>query len=556
MKSFLLPLPLILALLCLGPGRTDAQAPRFEGRTSLRKVITGETFELSFTLYNAPVGHFSPPDLGNWKVQSGPNLGQGSQTVYINGQMNRQQWTEYRYVLQAPDRPGRYSIGSAKMAAKGQTLTSKPLEIEVVNAASPNPKAKREQDISLGNEVLLVAEPLSGNTFAGEQVLIDFRLYFRVPLQEFDVIALPDIYNANVVEVERFDPSLQDRVLNGKEYTTQVLRRLAVYPLAEGPLEIGPLRIRVGVPVNDPWSIFFSQVMPYELESAPVRLNIKPPPPLPPGANGGGVGDFRVSASVSPSELSTDDALELTLLVEGKGDLRTIRAPGLRLPPDAFEVFEPVVEDGPSNDQEGAPSGWKRFVWTILPKTADPAARIPFDFTYLDTRSRTYRRLDTVFTVRVQPGNPKKSGASQLDYARQDIRPYHAEGTLETPGGLFFSSWAYRLLWTVPLGILLIALLVRLRPHEKPLLAAIGADLPASARTAPGQPRHPLLRKALAAKTAGDADGFYRALYEWTLNEPEQPAAAPLRQTCEMVLFAGVRPGDLEKTWEQVPHGL
>jgi hypothetical protein len=330
-----------------------------------------------------------------------------------------------------------------------------------------------------------------------------------------------------------------------------------VYPLAEGPLEIGPLRIRVGVPVNDPWSIFFSQVMPYELESAPLRLNIQPPPPPPPGANGGGVGDFRVSASVAPTELSTDDALELTLLVEGKGDLRTIRAPELRLPPGAFEVFEPAVEDGPSNNQEGAPSGWKRFVWTILPKNADPATKIPFDFTYLDTRSRTYRRLDTVFTVRINAGSPQKSGASPLDYARQDIRPYHAEGSLETPGALFFSSWTYRLLWGLPLGILLMALAVRLRPDEKPLLASIGLDRTVSARTTsdqPGHPRHPLLRQALAAKAAGDALGFYRALYEWTLSEPELPVAAPLRQTCEMVLFAGVPPGDLEKTWQQVPR--
>ncbi len=557
MKKYALQLSLLFALLGFSAVDVAAQATRFEGRTSMRKVIAGETFELTFTLYNAEKGRFSPPDLDKWKVLEGPNQGQGSQTVYVNGRMNHQRWTEYSYVLRAPENPGKYTIAPAQMSVNGQNLATKPLEIEVVRPASPNPNAKREQDISLGNQVVLVAEPLTQNTLAGELVPVDFRLYYRVPLQEYDVVSLPDILNANVVEVEKFDPSLEDRMLNGLSYSTQVLRRLAVYPLSDGTLDIGPMLVRVHVPISDPWSIFFSQVMPYELESAPVRIRILPPPAPPTDANGGGVGDYRVYAAVDRTELSTDDALQLSLTVEGKGDLRTVNPPLLDLPAESFEVFEPTIEDGPSTYENGSPTGWKRFVWTILPRTAADPARIPVDFTWLDTRSRSYRRLDTVLQVRIVPGNRKSDATADLDYAHQDIRPYRAGGVLTADRTPFFSSWAYKCLWSLPFLLVLAALTRRFLPKKFLEIPAVRkADAPRENGAREHLPQDPLLLRAFEAKKAANAQEFYRALYEWTLSAGDgEKSVSDLRRHCERVLYAGVPPDDLEKVWKKVPTG-
>lgn len=535
-------------LLCGMVFSAAGQAPRFEAKVSDYTVTAGATLELTFTLSNAQPSNFGAPDLRAWRVEGGPNRTQGSQAVYANGKVIQKVWVSYGFVLRAPDRPGKYTIGAAQIQANGNPLSTQPLTIEVVQGRSQNTAPKQEQDIRLGNQILLRAEPLAQNTFAGEQLLVDFRLYYSLPLEQFDVLAMPEILNANVVEIENFDRSASERVWNGKRYTTQVLRRLAVYPLAEGPLEIGPLRIRVQVPVqsNDPWTVIFAHSMPYELESEPAKLNIMPPPPPPASLNGGGVGDYLVYAAVDKTALSTDDALLITLTIEGKGDLRTIKAPTLRISADSFEVFEPAVQDGPMSTEGGTPAGWKRFDWTILPKMPANPANIRLDFTWLDTRSRGYRNLDTSFVVQITQGNRRPGEAGTLDYARQDIRPYRTGARLEPFQALFFASPLYKLLWALPFASVLFALFWRLfykknKPQKGTATEGklVEQRLPAA------------LEEAQACKASGDAPGFYRAIYAWARQLPETEASQALRKDCELVLFAGLPAGDLEEIWQR-----
>ena len=73
-----------------------AQEIVFRSTLNKNKVVSGETFQISFTLENADGKNFTPPSFNDFYVVGGPN--QSTNMQFINGSMTRA--VSFSYFLQ------------------------------------------------------------------------------------------------------------------------------------------------------------------------------------------------------------------------------------------------------------------------------------------------------------------------------------------------------------------------------------------------------------------------------------------------------------------------
>ncbi|MBS0262466.1 MAG: BatD family protein [Planctomycetes bacterium] len=105
-----------------------------------------------------------------------------------------------------------------------------------------------------------------------------------------------------------------------------------------------------------------------------VELEVREVPEPRPATFCGGIGDYRVAASASPTELRVGDPLTLTLEFErtvGSGSLELIAAPDLTAIPAITDEFE-IVDRNPTGRVTGEV---KRFAYALRPKR--PGVAIP-----------------------------------------------------------------------------------------------------------------------------------------------------------------------------------
>ena len=85
----------------------------------------------------------------------------------------------YSYILQ-PKQIGTFTIGPAKLVIRGETYTTKPMEIEVVDG------------VNLGEErqknVFIKAELSTSEAYVGQQITLDYKVYTTVNIETYNVL--------------------------------------------------------------------------------------------------------------------------------------------------------------------------------------------------------------------------------------------------------------------------------------------------------------------------------------------------------------------------------
>ena len=312
----------------------------FEATTDTKQVPLGEVFEVKFTLKNAQGTGFSPPVFSDFAVVGGPNR-MNSMTL-VNGNATNSE--SYSYVLQAK-REGKYSIGSASVIVKGQTLNTTPLSIEVGKGKK---ETLSEVNGNSKGSVFIRAEVSSHEARVGQQIVLDYKLYTKVDLNGMNLLHEPNYDGFFHLEINDY-PHNENRVtINGKQYLTRILRRVALFVQKEGEFVIEPMTVQVGIikgknddPFSDP---FFSSIRSenHTIQSNSVNIYVKPLPNNAPLSFSGGVGDFKAEAGISKIDATTDDAISLKMKVTGNGDAKRWQAPKMAAI-DGLEIYEPTI---------------------------------------------------------------------------------------------------------------------------------------------------------------------------------------------------------------------
>ena len=80
----------------------------------------------------------------------------------------------------------------------------------------------------------------------------------------------------------------------------------------------------------------------------------------------GAVGQYAMVSSVDKRSMTTDQALIITMKVQGNGDIKRVQAPKLGLGDD-FELYEPTISGEKTFENKGQLLGEKIFEYQALP---------------------------------------------------------------------------------------------------------------------------------------------------------------------------------------------
>lgn len=461
-------------------GKLSAQEVQFVG-SSNSEVETGEQFRLTYTL-NADGSNFIGPAIQNFAVLAGPSQSSSSSVQYINGHLIQAATISFTFILQAVQ-PGTYTMPPASIIVNGKKLQSNAVIIKVVkgsgNSSQGSSKNMPEPRASLSDkDVFLKAVPNINNPIQGQQIIITYKLYTRLPVSMSGIDKIPSyegFWSQDMLkEKEKF--TQYSEVVNGQKYMVAEIRKVALFPQKSGKLVIDPLQVAIVAQLkkkvkrnsfDDPFfdnffddSFFGSSVQNVQktLSSNAIHISVKSlPTQNRPADFSGAVGSFTFTPTIDHTTLKANEALTLRFTISGKGNLNLIQKPAVIFPPD-FESYDPKIIDNISNSASGI-SGSRTFEFLVIPRNAGEYTIKPASFSYFDIGRSTYIRLQSPqYTIRVQKGEStdplsNNTGNNQEDikYIGNDIRYINIGPVLlKNQRNFFFGSTLFYLLLLLP----------------------------------------------------------------------------------------------------------
>jgi hypothetical protein len=370
---------------------------QFEAFTDTEELFLDSYLELNLVLRNGEGTDFSPPDLKDFRILSGPS--RGVSTTVINGQVDMEM--RFSYTLQ-PRRLGKLQIGAASIKVNNRTLRTRPISISVIQGS------KQKKGAGAGEEYFVRAELNKSQAYVGEQVRLDYKLYTRVEIQNYNMVEESGYLDFYAEDFQRIDGQVRKEILSGREYYTRILKSLALYPQKAGVLRIEPASLQLGILVGDPSESFFfgGDIRRAAVLTEAVELRVAPVPGNAPVSFSGAVGDFSMSSILNRNTATTDDMLTLQMTIVGDGDLKRIEAPVLSVG-DSFEVYEARVMEETYSEEANRRVGRKVFEYMLTPKVSGTYSLRP-QFSYFSPAQNQFVTLsDQVFDLTIRPGSRK-----------------------------------------------------------------------------------------------------------------------------------------------------
>ncbi len=443
-----------LLLVFLFPFYLSAQSNvTFTAETDAKKIEEDQYFTVSFTLTNATWDRLTPPAWRGFNQVGSPSKRQSS--TFINGKGSTSYTVAYNVKAKEP---GQYTIGSATAIVNGKEMKTKPISIEVVKKKELNPG-----EIDTENDFFVLAEPSTTVARIGQQITVDYKLYTKVNIESYDMGEDPEYNGFFAQDIRQFSYRTMQEEIDGEMYATKIFKRVALFPQQAGLLTIDPLNLRLGK--SEPGqrrSFFFNEVkyIPYQVDSVNINVIAFPADSIPPNFSGA-VGTYEMKASVNNRNLSTDDAMVITMSIQGNGDLKRILSPQMELG-ENFEVYEPRILEETTFEKGGEIYGRKILEYQALPLNPGNYSVQP-RFTYYNTDSLKFITLGVnPLEVNVKKGRKKRtSSIVEKGVAKPDFVSIKTETTFSEKGKYFFGSPLFWVLTLLPFLFLGGALLYR-----------------------------------------------------------------------------------------------
>jgi len=411
----------------------QAQDGTFTVEADPMSVAAGEQFRLTFTFNGSDVNNvrnLKAPDLNQFVIISGPN--QSTNMQWINGQMSAS--IAYSYILYARQ-TGKFTIGSATIEYMGKTLKSNSIQIEVTKGKPKQQQKQQEQSsIDIGDNLIVRAFSDKQRVRLGEQLIITFKLYWRVSLTKYELAKAPafDGFWGEDFDMPK-QPVQKNETFNGKKYRSVVIKKTALFATQAGNLRIAPLEVRCAVQVqmkrrsNDPFDQFFNdpffqqvQTKNLEVKSNPLVITVDPLPINAPSGFSGAIGRFTFNASVDKKSVKAGDPITLKVAVGGSGNIKLVTLPKPQLPAD-IESYEPEISEDISRDG-GVIRGKKIAEYLLIPRNAGQRIIEPMVFVYFDLDRKEYITLHSSrFEFSIEPGK-EYSGSNVSTISKEDVR--------------------------------------------------------------------------------------------------------------------------------------
>ena len=548
-------LGLLLVIACAVPLALRAQDNPTLTVSSKQQVVVGERFQVVFES-NAEGRNFTAPSFEGFTVVGGPFTSSSSSIQMMNGSVMRTIRITYTYALQAYQE-GTFHIGAANLTVKGDKISSQPFDIKVLpdqgnpyggttgnstggssntsssssgGGGTQSQRNNSDPDVS-GNDLFLKVFPSKRSAYLGEQVVLTYKLYTRVPVSSLSISKAPafaGFWTKDVSDNNGGALRQSSEYINGIEYTVAEIQKVVIVPQRVGQCTVDPMTIECIAQVrtnrgrrhsNDPFEAFFNDPffnpgimnVQKELSSQSFLLEVKPLPTAgKPDSFAGAVGNFNFTSDRDMTELSTNEAFTLTLTVSGSGNVELLQMPVPVFPPD-FEVYDPKITLNTNVTAQGL-SGTKKAEYLVIPRRAGNFTIAPVAFSYFDPATGSYNTLNSeAYNLSVKKGlNSDPDGGiyapnqEGIQYLGSDVRHIMSgDARLKPMNTVFFGSVLYFLILLCLLVLFIIMLFV-LKKREQ-----MAKDTAANRNRKADKVARGRLKRAAQYLKGRDQDNFY-----------------------------------------------
>ena len=311
----------------------------------------------------------------------------------VNGETERTVAWLYRAT-----RPGSAQILPLRVEVGGQALRTRPLKVEV---AAP-PPAPAPADLPAG-DLFVRAEPQRTTAVVGQQVLVDYVLYFDPSVQPRQTTPT-GTWDAPGAWREELDvpPAYPRSVQRGGQTLEAVtIRRVALFPTRTGALDLAAMDFAIDLfrtrrpSSNDPFAPFFqpfSSTFDEQDVTAPaLSVAVRALPGGAPPSFDGAVGQFEIASRIEPRRVAAGEPVRVELTLSGTGNLATLAPPALDVPPgvDVYDADEAVEWDRKASPLRGR----KTFTYTLVPQSGGSLDLPPAVWSYFDPSDGRYKTL-------------------------------------------------------------------------------------------------------------------------------------------------------------------
>lgn len=449
----------IILLLFLFTGYCANAQVKFTASVTPAEIGKDEYTQLKLMVENAnEVQQIVPPSLRDFNIVSGPN--QESGMTNFNGVVKK--YIALSYILQ-PRAAGTFTIMPARARADGGDYTSNPVKVKVSNVSTGNNNAANAFNSPFGNmdpfadaaprstfndfilrkgenpadkikrNMFVKLEVDKKSAYVGEPIVATYKLCTRLK-SESNMVKNPSFNGFSVQDMQPpNDMSYHVEKIDGREYNVYIIRKVQLYPLLSGNLDLGVAEIENNVQfikaeyLNQQADIFDDfanaalppqaiEIQKVTLESKPLTVLIKPLPDAgKPADFKGAVGNFTVEAKVEKNNFTTDDDGRMAIIVSGEGNLQMINAPEIAWP-QGIDGFDSKATDDLFKGTVPI-SGRKIFEFPFTVSKPGTYTLPEVTFSYFDNRDAKYKTAttkDITITVSQGTGKPRATAAPAI----------------------------------------------------------------------------------------------------------------------------------------------
>lgn len=449
---------IILLLSVVFINNVVAQEVEFTAATSHNALATGDRFQIEFKV-NSKISGFTPPDLSNFRVLSGPN--QATNMSWVNGQTSTS--LSYSYVLMAI-KEGKFTIQPASVVVNGKTYKSNTISINVGKGVQIQQQQQQQQqtnsDINTSDELQIKAAVNKTTVYQGEQLVATYKLYTKIGIAGNELIKNAALNGFWSQEIDLGQTQWTEEIIGGYRWHVATIRKIVLFPQRSGNLEIDPLEMRFVTQkrVSGGQSVFdqfFGKVVEEEhfLKSKSIKINVLPHPEPKPTNFNNAVGNLDMKVEVSSSEVKANEAINIKVKISGNGNLPLIDKINIDFPKD-FEVYDPKITDNTKTSINGV-AGTKEYDYLVIPRHPGEYNIEPISFSYFNPATKKYETINSQpLTFKIAKGDGTAANMTytsgnkeDIKLLGEDIRFIHTNNLiLINPNDNFYGSWKFYLL--------------------------------------------------------------------------------------------------------------
>jgi hypothetical protein len=390
-----------------------------------RTLSIDDTVTITVTLTDAfaSIDNLQLP-LQNLVADGSPSV--SSEFAWINGESSRRK--VFRYVVH-PRGPGAALIGPVTLRGSGgQVETLAPVAVQVLpdrTAGSNDPVRILHELLATNRDpIFVIADADKTSVFAGEQIIVTWTIYNAANVQQHGIAEIPKLADFWVEELDIRGEGPQQIFLGGVSMQKLVIRRVALFPLRSGTLEVEPLSIEAQimkrVDSGNPFGLFEGSVIDVRRRSSSMAIEARPLPPGPPVAAIGNVGlQCQMPLQKNGGPVSID------VMMTGAANLRAAPPPVFARP---LEGSLQVTEGGVSVQRHNEAVMTRRWRFLIFPTTSGMFIVPPLVTPILTSAGvrRELRCEERALMVRSAEANtlgsaPPRSADAKIEAARQSL---------------------------------------------------------------------------------------------------------------------------------------